>query len=299
MIKHIVDVSEKSYLHLKNGQLIIDRKNTTIGQIIIEDLGALILQHRGIVITQQVIIACQKNKVVVLFCDEKHLPYSAILPIAESNKLHSKILKQQLAISLALKNRLWKQVIQNKIQQQLITLQLLNKKSSRIERLATQVKSGDSSNCEATAAQIYWKKLFGAEFKRDSELEGINSLLNYGYSIIRAMIARAICSSGLHPTIGIFHKNQYNSLCLADDLMEPFRPWIDFLVYQIAQKGNINIIKSNKQILLELMNDTVILDDHKMPFMVSIHNFMANLKRCYNKEQKQLLYPVLERRLIV
>ncbi len=299
MIKRIIDVSEKAYLHIKYGQLLIDKKNEVVVQVPVEDLGILILQHQAIVITQQTIITCQKNKVVVLFCDEKHLPYSAILPIAESNKLHSKILKQQLTVSKALKNRLWKQVIKNKIQQQSITLKLLNKRSSRIERLVSQVKSGDSSNCEATAAQIYWKKLFGLKFKRDPELEGVNGLLNYGYSIIRAMVARSICCAGLHPTIGIFHQNQYNSLCLADDLMEPFRPWIDYIVYQITLNGNDGINQSNKQILLELISNTVILDGHKIPFMISIHSFMANLKRCYNKEQKQLLYPVLEQRLVI
>jgi CRISPR-associated protein Cas1 len=300
VIKRIIDISDAAYIHLKHQQLLIDKQDETVGQIAIEDLGVLILQHPAIVLTQQVIIACQKSKVIIIFCDNKHLPYSVILPIGESHSLHNKILKQQIAITEPTRKRLWKQVVQQKIKQQATTLDLLGKDSTRLNRLSTQVKAGDSGNCEAIAAQVYWKILFGKEFKRDVDKEGVNSLLNYGYAIIRAMIARSICGAGLHPTLGLFHKNQYNALCLADDIMEPFRPWIDQRVYNLAQQHDpVEINQSNKQTILELLNEPVIHDNKKMPFMVATHYLMADLKRCYNKQQKKLLYPELESRLEV
>ena len=224
MIKRIIDISEAAYVRLKHQQLVIEKQSEIVGQVPIEDLGVLILQHPAIVLTQQLIVACQKNKVVIVFCDEKHLPYSLILPIGEGHTLHNKILKQQMAISEPTRKRLWQKIVQHKIKEQEQTLVMLNKESTRLSFLSTQVKTGDSGNCEAIAAQAYWKLLFGKAFKRDADLDGVNSLLNYGYAIIRAAVARSICGAGLHPTIGLFHTNQYNALCLADDLMEPFRP---------------------------------------------------------------------------
>lgn len=296
MIKRIIEVSNASYLHLKNKQLLIEQNHEQVAQIPIEDIGVLILEHSAICLTQPLIIQCQKNNVAIVFCDEKHLPYSTILPIAESHTLHNKILKQQIAITEPTRKRLWQQIVQQKIQQQAKTLTLLNKESTRLNRLAEQVKTGDSGNCEAVAAQAYWKLLFGKEFKRDVDLEGINSLLNYGYSIIRATVARSICGAGLHPTIGLFHKNQYNALCLADDIMEPFRPWVDFIIYKMAERGECEINQQSKQTLLGLLNKTVINDKKKMPLMIAIHYLMADLKRCYNKEQKNLIYPKMENR---
>jgi len=293
MIKRIIDISEAAYLHIKHHQLLIDKHGETVGQVAIEDLGVLILQDPAIVLTQQLIIACQKNKVVIVFCDEKHLPYSVILPIAESHTLHSKVLKQQVAIMEPVRKRLWQQIVQQKITEQVKTLDLLDKNTVRLKRLIQEVKAGDAGNCEAIAAQHYWALLFGNDFKRDAEVDGINSLLNYGYAIVRASIARSICSAGLHPTLGLFHRNQYNALCLADDLMEPFRPWVDYCVYQLTQQQLLKVNQETKQVLLALLNETVIYAGKKMPFMIATHYLMANLKRCYIKEIKALHYPAL------
>ena len=294
MIKRVIDISEGAYLHLKHQQCVIEKKGEVVGQAPIEDLGVLILQHPAIVLTQQLIVACQKHKVVVVFCDDKHLPYSVILPIAESNILHSKILKLQVAISEPTRKRLWQQIVQQKIQQQARTLLLANKPAARLTKLATQVKTGDHGNCEAIAAQAYWKLLFGKTFKRDTDLEGINSLLNYGYAIVRAAVARSVCGAGLHPTLGLFHSNQYNALCLADDLMEPFRPWVDYLVYKMAMANDaVMVNKQSKQVLLGLLSEPVLYKKKAMPFMVALHYLMADLKRCYSNTIKTLPYPAL------
>ena len=294
MIKRIIDISEAAYVRLKHQQLVIEKQSEIVGQLPIEDLGVLILQHPAIVLIQQLIVACQKNKVVIVFCDEKHLPYSLILPIGEGHTLHNKILKQQMAISEPTRKRLWQKIVQHKIKEQEQTLVLLNKKSTRLKFLSTQVKTGDSGNCEAIAAQAYWKLLFGKAFKRDADLDGVNSLLNYGYAIIRAAVARSVCGAGLHPTIGLFHTNQYNSLCLADDLMEPFRPWVDYVVYQMASTNSeVTINQQSKQTLLGLMSEAVLYKKKTMPFMVALNYLMADLKRCYSDGIKTLPYPLL------
>jgi CRISPR-associated protein Cas1 len=294
MIKRIIDISDRAYVHLKHQQLVIEKQSEIVGQVPIEDLGVLILQHPAIVLTQQLIVACQKNKVVIIFCDEKHLPYSLILPVGEGHTLHNKILKQQIAISEPTRKRLWQQIVQHKIKEQEQTLVMLNKESTRLNYLSTQVRTGDSGNCEAIAAQAYWKLLFGKAFKRDTDLDGVNSLLNYGYAIIRATVARSVCGAGLHPTIGLFHTNQYNALCLADDLMEPFRPWVDYVVYQMASTNSeVTINQQSKQALLGLMSEAVLYKKKTMPFMVALHYLMADLKRCYSNGIKTLPYPLL------
>lgn len=292
MIKRIIEVSNPSYLHLKNKQLKIEQERIEVASIPIEDIGALILEHSAIIISQPLIIECQKNNTAIIFCDEKHLPYSTILPISEGNNLHQKVLKQQINITQPARKNLWKQIIQQKIQNQASVLQQFNKPFTRLEKLSNEVKSGDATNCEGLAAQYYWKTLFGNNFLRDQNADGINAILNYGYSIIRAMVARSIVASGLHPAIGLFHHNQYNGLCLADDLMEPFRPWIDSIAYRLYQDdADVSITKEVKIPFLDLISESVEFKNKQMPLMISMHYLMAELKRNFSKESKRLVYP--------
>lgn len=294
MIKRIIDISEPAYLHLKNQQLLIDKNGETVGSVPIEDLGVVILENPQIVITQMVIIACQKNNVALVFCDNRHLPYSLLLPVSDANTLHNKILRQQIEMTLPTKKRLWQQIVIQKIQQQSKTLERAGKNIQQLHKLAKKVKSGDPENIEAQAAKRYWNLLFGDDFRRNIDEPGINSLLNYGYSIVRAMIARAIVGSGLHPALGIFHKNQYNGLCLADDLMEPFRPWVDWLVFNYVMKNSdedIEINQQTKTLFLSLPNDSVQYEKNKMPLMVACHYLLADFKRAFNERRFKLNYP--------
>ncbi len=292
MIKRTIDISEPAYLHLKHQQLLIDKKGETIAQIPIEDIGTLILQHPAIIITQAAVITCQKHNVALVFCDERYLPYSLLLPISDGNNLHAKILKQQIALTLPTKKRLWSQIVKQKITNQAKTLKAFDKTYQPLERLASKVKTGDPENLEAQAAQKYWRLLFGEQFRRDTELDGINSLLNYGYAIMRAMIARAIVGSGLHPALGLYHSNQYNGLCLADDLMEPFRPWVDFEVYRLAiDNPQIQVNKETKLPLLNLLAEPVQWEQQILPLMVACHYFLAVLKRAFEDSALQLIYP--------
>ena len=294
MIKRIIEVSKPSYLHLKNKQLLIEQDHKQVGQIPIEDIGVLILEHSAICITQPLIIECQKNNTTIIFCDEKHLPYSTILPIVEGNNLHQKILNQQINITEPVRKNLWKQIIIQKIQNQASTLKQFNKPFARLEKLANEVKSGDKGNLEGLAAQYYWKALFGKDFVRNQNMDGVNAVLNYGYSIIRAMVARSIVASGLHPAIGLFHHNQYNGLCLADDLMEPFRPWVDAIAYKLYQQdNNIKITQTIKIPFLNLTSQTIFMKNKNMPLMVAVHYLTADLKRNFAKESKKLTYPII------
>ncbi len=298
MIKRIIDISEQAYVYMKHKQLTLERDKEIIGSIPIEDLGAVILQHPAIVITQAVIIACQENNVVLIFCDAQHLPYSTILPISDANTLHSKIVQEQVKTSVPTKKRLWKQVVQYKIQEQAHTLKLLNKNSKPIEYLAKKVKAGDKENHEAQAAKKYWKLLMGNDFRRNPELGEVNALLNYGYAIVRAMTARAIVGSGLHPALGLHHHNQYNGLCLADDLMEPFRPWVDYYVYQLLEADeSLEVNQENKKLLLGMLSENVIWKDQTLPVMVASHHLMASLKRAFNDKREKIIYPQLASRM--
>jgi len=294
MIKRVIDISEQAYIHMKNKQLLIKRDLEIIATIPIEDLGAVILQHRAIVLTQAVIIACQENNVVLVFCDKQHLPYSVILPISDANSLHTKILVEQTQVSEPTRKRLWKQVVQYKIKEQALTLKLLNKNSKPLEYLVKKVKAGDKENHEAQAAQKYWRLLMGDGFRRDPQSGEVNALLNYGYAIIRAIIARAIVGSGLHPALGLHHHNQYNGLCLADDLMEPFRPWVDYCVYNlIKEEQSLEVNQDTKKVLLGLLSESVIWKDQTLPFMVASHHLTAALKRAYKDNKEKMIYPHL------
>ncbi len=293
MIKRTIDISDPAFLHLKNQQLLIDKGSETVATIPIEDLGVVLLEHPQIVVTQAVVVACQKNNVALVFCDERHLPYSLLLPVSDGNVLHNKILRNQIEVTKPTIKRLWKQVVIHKVRQQIATLKKAGRVTVQLDRLQGKVKSGDPDNVEAQAARQYWGLLFGGDFRRNVDEPGINALLNYGYAIVRAMIARAIVGGGLHPAIGIFHKNQYNGLCLADDLMEPFRPWVDWLVYSLAlgTEKELEVNRETKAVLLGLPSTPVQYDGRKMPLMNACHFLVADFKRCLEGVSLKFFYP--------
>jgi CRISPR-associated protein Cas1 len=292
MLKRVIDISSQSYIHKRNQQLIIEQDGETVGSVPIEDLGFLILQNPAITISLSLITACQDNNIVIVFCDEKHLPSSTLLPLFKGHSLHSKILSQQISMKLPAKKRLWKEIVSLKISQQNKTLERLGKKSERLKKMAQEVRSGDPENIEAQAAKLYWKILSGGKFRRDVNGSGVNALLNYGYSICRALFARAIVAGGLHPTLGLHHHNQYNGLCLADDLMEPCRPWVDFCVVNLLKEGFTEVNLTTKNRLLGLLSVDVSYDKKTTPLMVACQYLIARLKKIYAGGDIKLIYPV-------
>jgi len=293
MIKRTLDIGNPAYVHLRQRQLVVEPDKTTARTFPLEDLGIVIFSHPRIVMTQAAMIACQENNTVLVFCDGKHLPYSAMLPIHEGHTLHSKILEQQIALALPAKKRLWQQIVRHKIDQQAKTLAHFQKDPRPLKLMAPRVRSGDPDNLEAQAAKKYWRLLFGDDFRRNHRKGGVNSLLNYGYAIVRAMVARAVVGGGLHPAIGLHHHNQYNGLNLADDLMEPFRPWVDRVAYQLANQGETEINQNTKKALLGLPARSVCWQGKSMPLMVCCHHLTANLKRAGQDRTVKLDYPNL------
>lgn len=304
MLKQVIYLNSALRLNIENRQLRLvsysekdDTDSPDIKYRPIEDIGVLIIDSPKIIMTSSVISTLMENKIAIICCDKKHLPSGLMLNIS-GNTLQTERMHDQLAASLPLKKRLWQQTVSDKIRNQAMALyHETGKRHPRLSRLATQVKSGDSGNLEAKAASYYWKNLWDSkmEFKRDRYGEDPNALLNYGYAILRSIVARALVASGLHPTIGIFHKNKYNPYCLADDIMEPYRPYVDLLVSEII-KNNENPSLENKEIrkyLLSVPFLDVKIDGKIHPLMVAVSSTTSSLCKCYSGEMRKIKFPLI------
>lgn len=206
--------------------------------------------------------------------------------------MHTKVLRAQNAISIVRQKQLWKSIVQTKLREQASTLQRVKINHKPVLSMINHVKAGDKTNIEAQAAKRYWRLLFGDEFRRNTELVGVNTQLNYGYTVIRAMVARALVGAGMHPAIGLNHSNQYNAYCLADDVMEPFRPWVDEVVTNLAKEGCNTVCTESKTALLGLLDKTVLYECEKTPLMVATGLLAAKLKAAYSDSSVQFKYPI-------
>lgn len=278
MIKRIIEISNAANLRLDHSQLTVMREQQIVGTVPIEDLGVLVIDHPAITYSQALLSACFENNVVVVFCDTKHLPCALLLPLA-GNSLHAKTLRAQIAAPQPAQKRLWQIIIQNKIKEQAGVLRSLVLDDHPLPSFAAKVRSGDPENIEAQAARVYWTKLFGPDFRRDRDMNGVNALLNYGYAILRAAVARAIVGSGLSPALGIHHCSQYDDLALADDLMEPLRPLVDLKVHEISQStANPEVNKETKAALLGLLTWDCRWDERRVPLLTALSYYAAGVR---------------------
>jgi CRISPR-associated protein Cas1 len=261
----------------------------------VEDLGFIVLDHPQISFSMKLMEELSENNVAVVFCDSKHLPSSMLLPL-DAHHIQNEIFRAQIDASEPLKKNLWKQTIEAKIKNQARLLTKLGKNSGPLKAIAKSVKSGDSDNREGFAARLYWMELMGREFIRDRYGEPPNPFLNYGYILLRSAVARALSGSGLLATLGIHHRNRYNAFCLADDVMEPYRPWVDEIVYRMNEKwpGSFMLEKEHKAELLQLMTADVKIGENRRPLMVALSQTTASLARCFSGEQRKIDYPVFE-----
>lgn len=236
MLKRTIYIGTPTSLKLKDNQLIIGDPLTqqVKGSVPMEDMAVLVLDHYQITLSHQAMVLLQQHNVAIISCDQSHLPLGLMLPLT-GHVTHSERVKLQINCSEPLKKQLWKQTVEAKIYQQKALLDKLGKESTSMVNYFNNVKSGDTTNMEGIAAQYYWKQLF-ADFTRERYGDAPNNFLNFGYAILRSMVARALVSSGLNPTIGIFHRNKYNAYCLADDIMEPYRPYVDEMVLEWINK---------------------------------------------------------------
>ena len=290
MIKRIIEISNPSYIHMRDYQMIVEQNRNEVGRVPIEDIGVLILSNPAITISSSLVSSCQKNNCIVVFCDRKHLPVSILLPLS-GNSMHSKILNIQTSVKKPVKKRLWQRIVIAKIESQARVLISCGKNSSVLESMKSRVKSGDPDNVESQAARVYWPLMFGKGFKRDQKADGTNSLLNYGYALLRASVARALCGTGLHPALGIHHHNQYNPMCLADDLMEPFRPVIDRKVHKLGEKEIFDISKRTKSFLLSFFSESLVFRGKELPFIVGLQHAATSLKKALTEGPESLEIP--------
>lgn len=294
MIKRVIAVSRPAYIRLERRQLVIDAETEELGRIPVEDIGVLILEHRQITITHAAMAHCLEMDAAVLVCDARHMP-AAVLQPYEANSLHAMILREQVNITNATKARAWKFVVACKIRHQADVLDRLQRDSRHLTALAQRLKPGDPENHEAQAAKVYWKELFGANFRRRRSGNDVNTLLNYGYAILRAMVGRAICAAGLHPALGIHHTNQYNAFALADDLLEPLRPAVDFLVFKIREAADgsdeLPLTRDRKRQLLALSARQCVVDGRQLPLMVAMQPYVASIREVLLKRKKIILFP--------
>lgn len=295
MLKRAIYVSTPLLLNLKNNQLIIRTKEApdAVKSVPIEDIGCLVIEEQQSSITIPLLNALSDNNVAVIFCNEAKMPNSMLLNL-DSNRTQSECYKNQLSASEPLKKNLWKQIIEYKIRNQAALLDKIGKDGSKLKHLYTNVKSGDADNREGIAAKIYWNELFGNDFIRHRDGSPPNSLLNYGYTILRAAVARALMGSGLYPAFGIFHRNRYNAFPLADDIMEPYRPYIDEIVCRLYTNGNCQLNKENKAELLRILFIDTHFSTVTRPLDIALTITSASLAKCYGGTQKRISYPLLK-----
>ena len=296
MITRSIYIGSPAYLKLKDEQMYImePSSNQMKGKVSVEDLGLLMLDHFQITISHQLIQKMMGNNVVVVSCDAHHLPHGIMLPLYGHTE-HSDRIKDQLQASEPLKKQLWKQTVECKIENQKEVLRRLGNYYEPMMNYQNNVKSGDSTNMEGIAAQHYWKYLISLDFLRQRFGESPNQFFNFGYAVLRSIVARSIVETGLLPVLGIFHKNKYNPYCLADDLMEPYRPFVDWLVMDWLTKNPEikELTKEFKAHLLQVATKDVWIDGKKRPLLVAVKSTVISLYKCYIAEKRLISYPEL------
>lgn len=311
MIKRTLYFGNPTYLSLNNKQLVIKLpevekadnlsdgfKKQNTASVPIEDIGIVVLDNKQITITQGAMEAMLESNCAIITCNNSHLPVGLFLPL-EGNTLQSERFREQLDASLPLKKQLWQQTVFCKIRNQAYVLkQIPEAETQNMFIWADNVKSGDSENLEARAAAYYWKSIFPSipDFIRDRDGDYPNNLLNYGYAILRAIVARSLVSSGMLPTLGIHHHNRYNAYCLADDIMEPYRPYVDALVLKIMKKYpfTFDLDTGIKKEMLTIPVLDVVISGQRHPLMVAVAQTTSSLHKCFSGELRKIAYPIME-----
>lgn len=319
MLKRILYFGNPSHLSTRQEQLIIELRNTgEIKKAAIEDIGFIVLDNPQITLSQQMIAKMAEYNIALVVCDAKHHPASMLLHL-DNHSQQAELFGCQVRATEPLKKNLWKQTVKAKIHNQAIVLRILEQEislkesfpnftpitaesketyvngsaSRALKSLAGDVKSGDTSNREGHAAKIYWQNIFGPGFKRDRFGMPPNPTLNYGYAILRAAVARALVGSGLLPTLGIFHKHRSNAYCLADDIMEPYRPFVDLTIARLKHENpKYHVMDKNiKATLLDVLNQDIVFKKTKRPLMVGISQTTSSLAKCFSGSRKTIEFP--------
>lgn len=295
MIKRTLFFGNSAYLSTKNEQLVIEfpDKNKEKVTVPIEDIGVIVLEHPQITITNGLLSKLDANKSLVVHCNAQHMPVSVFQPLS-GHTLFTERLRLQLEMSEPLKKNLWQQTVQAKIQNQALHLEHNEQNALKLRRWIKEVKSGDGENHEAYAAAYYFQHIFPvSNFARNQKGIPPNHWLNYGYAILRALTARAITATGLLPALGIFHRNQYNAYCLADDIMEPYRPFVDKMVVTMLREFGLtdDLSTAHKVMLLKIPAMDVLIDSKNSPLMVAMSRTTNSFFECIEGTRRKILYP--------
>ncbi len=298
MIKRTFCFETPCELRKKNNQLLITYpadQNREDKSVPIEDAGIVILENPHITISNALLMELSENNTAVIICNSSHLPYGLMLPMFSHHAFTEK-LRSQIEASQPLNKNLWQQTVIAKIANQAALLKKSGADVKKLEFLSGEVRSGDTTNVEGRAAAFYWDKLYsGSSFLRHRFGEPPNNLLNYGYAILRAVVARSLVGSGLFPSVGIHHRNKYNPYCLADDIMEPFRPYVDELVLEITSENDEieELTPALKRELLKIPVIDIEIEGKSSPLMVGVQRTTASLAACFEGTSRKILYPEL------
>lgn len=288
MIGRIVEIAaDGRYLHVLRGFLIVESKGEEVGRIALDDIAAVIANAHGLIYSNNLLVALAEREVPFVLCGNNHKPVGILWPL-EGHHRQAARMDAQLAAPAPMRKRLWREIVQAKISWQAHALTQVGEPATLLQPLLSKVKSGDPANIEAQAARRYWPRLFGKSFLRDQDGEGINSLLNYGYAILRAATARAIIATGLHPGLGMHHQNQYNTMRLVDDLMEPYRPCIDLAVWRLWRANHLEVDAEAKRTLAHVLYQDFTTSHGTSPLIHTLQRLAFSLSQVYSKESEHL-----------
>ena len=292
VIKHTVEISQQPvHLTVRHKQLLLLRDGENAASLPCEDLGVVLVDHPGTTYSHAALMAIAESEAVLVVCGRNHLPSAVLLPISSHSQVVWRI-NEQLGASKPLKKRLWAQIVQAKVRAQAFGLPSTSPGHRKLLELAKQIRSGDPENVEAQAARVYWGQWCPCDnFKRDANGDGVNGLLNYGYAVLRAAVARALVAAGLLPALGLHHSNRANAFCLADDLMEPIRPLVDDRVRDLCQREEMELTPATKAQLLSLLAEPVQFGGQTGPLMNNLHRYAFSLVCCYQGKSSRLEIP--------
>ncbi|MDH5179498.1 MAG: type II CRISPR-associated endonuclease Cas1 [Gammaproteobacteria bacterium] len=295
MIGRIVEVADdKRHLFLSRGFMVVretENEREELGQVPLDDIAAVIANAHGLSYTNNLLVALAERGAPFVLCAANHNAVGMIWPV-DGNHMQAKRFDAQLAASKPLHKRLWADIVRCKLQQQAATLEAIGAPIAPLATLTKKVRSGDPDNIEAQGARRYWGLLFGEDFRRDQKGDGLNAMLNYGYTVLRAATARAVIAAGLHPTLGLHHANAGNPMRLVDDLMEPFRPVIDLHVMQLQRLGEPSITPDTKRSLVRTLYDDMQSSSGVTPVMVCIQRLAVSLAQIFLGERDKLELPL-------
>lgn len=294
MVGRIVEIADdRRHLFMHRGFLVVrdTASQDEIGQVPLDDIDAVIASAHGISYTNNLLVALLQRGAPLVLCGSNHNVAGMLIPV-DGNYEQAKRFEMQIEASVPLRKRLWASVVKAKLQQQAAALQAIGAPSAPLMHLVKKVRSGDPDNIEALGARRYWGLLFGDQFRRDRKAEGVNGLLNYGYTILRSAAARAVVAAGLHPSLGLHHSNDNNAMRLVDDLMEPFRPIIDLKVWQLVKQGEDTVSPDTKRALVRTLYDDMQTDSGVTPVSVCIQRLAVSLAQVYMGDRSTLDLPL-------